>query len=135
MQLDQEFSRKVLNKIAYIDRIVDGWLDAERMEFVHFLGNLYKPDFVYEVGLVTMKKVLRDSLLIEGEKNPNLLAIVMYLLSGNKEEIEVMKYQTVNLDIISLTDVSLLLNADLNQEFIDRMRIILEEKFLNSDSN
>jgi hypothetical protein len=129
--LDEEFTKKVLNKIAFIDRLVDDWLKTERWEFVYFLGNLYKPNIVYEVGLTTMKKVLQNSLLVEGEKNPKLLAIVMYLLSGEREEIEVMKYQSLTLDNISLTDVSLLLNANLSQDFFDRVRTILEEKFLN----
>jgi hypothetical protein len=129
--LDEEFTKKVLNKIAFIDRVVDDWLKTERWEFVYFLGNLYKTNIVYEVGLATMKKVLQNSLLVEGEKNPKLLAIVMYLLSGEREEIEVMKYQSLTLNNISLTDVSLLLNANLSQDFFDRVRTILEEKFLN----
>jgi hypothetical protein len=129
--LDEEFTKKVLNKIAFIDRIVDDWLKTERWEFVYFLGNLYKPNIVYEVGLTTMKKVLQNNLLVEGEKNPKLLAIVMYLLSGEREEIEVMKYQSLTLNNISLTDVSLLLKANLSQDFFDRIRTILEEKFLN----
>ena len=124
---DEDFTTAVLNKMSFINRIVDNWIEQERWEFVYFLGNLYKPEVIYEVGLNSMKKVLEKTLLTEGEKNPNLFVILLYLLSGNRNEIEVMKYQTLDLKIISLTDVSLVTHANFSQEFFDRVRATLQK--------
>jgi len=101
------------------------------MEFVYFLGNLYKPEVIYEVGLNTMKKVLEKTLLEEGEKKPCLLAILVLLLCEEKNPIEVMKYQTIDLDIITLTDVSLIKYADFSSEFFERIMVILQNQFLD----
>ena len=128
---NEEFSNKVLSKIAYINRIVDDWIKTARMEFVYFLGNLYKPEVIYEVGLNTMKKVLEKTLLEEGEKKPCLLAILVLLLCEEKNPIEVMKYQTIDLDIITLTDVSLIKYADFSSEFFESVMVILQNQFLD----
>jgi hypothetical protein len=134
-KFEEEFTLAVLNKMAYIDRVVDDWIKRERWEFMLFLGNLYKPELIYEVGLNTMKKVLEEKLLEEGIKTPKLLAIVVYLLSGKREEIEVMKYQTLNLDIITLTDISLVTHADFSSEFFTQVKDILQTQFLMNNSN
>lgn len=125
---DEEFADEVGNIIAYNDRICDGWLESAREDFVNFLGNLYEPTLINEVGLQVMKSVLEKALL-EEESNIFYLVLV-HLLTRNVKEIEVLKYQQANLKIISLTDKSLLVNADFSTPFLNTIETRIRQKFL-----
>lgn len=126
---DREFSDRVIAKIICLS---DEWLKKSRQDFLQFLQDLYDPMLINQVGLVTMKTALKNALLEQGQQNVSLLVVLVYLLSVNPSpaEMEVIKYQTVQLNIISLTDVSLVHHADFSQSFLLEVQNIVKEKFL-----
>jgi len=124
---DEDFSDEVLQSVLKLNETMPGWIADKRREFVDFLRQMYDPALINNTGLVVMKGVLKQALL---EANVYLLVVLVYLMTTKQEEIEVVKYMQPNLNIISLTDVSLLHHADFPPEFLYKVQNLVQTQFL-----
>ena len=125
----EDFVKKVMLKIAYINRIVDDWVEFERKSFCDFLKEIYTDKETHQYGLVNRAKVLEKIIIDDGDLHPKRALMIVYLLSKSPTPSYIISYLTVDGDIIEVTDISILTRANFSPEFYKRIQDIVEKHF------